>query len=116
MLCSFRSDRLPPAIGQFHTDDPNAVGPLNDAVDRLRKLLKALLGCGKDCLQQPRPGPSDPLFDKLADEFRKQARLADALSRGDLSVLETVKTHLATSGMVDAAARAARELQDVFKQ
>ncbi len=108
--------KFPELMKQWHTDDPNALGPLNDALDRLRKNLKALLGATKDCLQTPeRRGPPDQLFDKLSDELRNNARVADALSRGDLSVLSTISTHMARSGMIEAAAAAARQLQDTFK-
>jgi len=108
--------KMPELMKKWTTDDPNAIGPLNDALDRLRKNLKALLGATKDCLQAPvKNGPEDRLFDKLSDELRNQARIADALSRGDLSVLDTVETHMAKSGMIEAAARAARQLQDTFK-
>jgi len=109
------ASKLPELVNAFTTDDPNAIGPLNDAVDRLRKLLKALLGMTKDTLAKPKGVENDQLFNKISDEVRSQARIADALSRGDLSVLDTVKTQLAGSGMIEAAAAAARQLQEAFK-
>ena len=47
-------------------------------------------------------------------EFKRAAKDATAISRGDLSSLDQINTMLLQSGMIDAAAAAAKELQSVF--
>lgn len=106
--------KLPPLIAGFEPNDPNNAAALNDALDRLRKNLKALLGAAKDCLGTGTPA-QDALFDKLMDEFLRNAALADQIARGDLSGLSTVQTGLVRSGMIEAAAEAARMLQKTFE-
>jgi len=79
---------------------------LEDAANRLKKKTGDLLGAAKDALQNPDASHQKALNDVIAD-------MRDNVSRVGRE-FDTVETGLKKSGMIEAAAQAALELQNLF--
>jgi len=82
---------------------------LDDSCDRLRKMTQNLLKATKDALQNPTPDNKGQV-QKVMSDMKKEAATANPRR------FDTVNTGLKGSGMIEAAAKAAQQLQQLFTE
>jgi len=83
---------------------------LDDSCDRLRKMTQNLVKATKDALQNPTPDNKGQV-QKVMSDMKKETAAASNPRRFD-----TVNTGLKSSGMIEAAAKAAQQLQHLFQE
>jgi len=81
------------------------------ATNNLRAMTGDLVRTAKDAISNPQNVASQDAMQVAMQNMRAQVNAASEAQRQ----LDTVHTHTANSGIVDAAARAAQELQEMFK-
>jgi len=84
---------------------------LDDSCDRLRKMTQGLVKATKDALQNPTPDNKGQV-QRVMNDMKKEAAVAAHPQRR----FEPVNTGLKGSGMIEAAAKAAQQLQQLFQE
>jgi len=92
-------------------DDGSARRALEDAAERLKRLLPGLLGKARDAIVAP-DIEHKQAFEAVVDDYQKNVKVAvPSRPQRDFDEVETV---LAKSGLIGAAADAAKQLESLF--